>query len=375
MEYFLNDRQKDLKARAKRVATELIKPKVLELEKHGDLTREVKDGLVNAGLYKIFVPPAYGGEDFGILELSLVVEELSTVCAGVATAYAATGLGSMPVIVSGTEEQKQRYLSRIPNGEIAFAFGLTEPEAGSDASNIKTKAVRDGDHFIINGQKQFITNGGVADVYTVFASTNPDRGTRGVSAFLIEKGTPGFEIGKEEDKLGIKASKTCQLLFNDCRVPKENLLGKEGLGYVAALRTFDRTRPGVAAVALGIAQGALETSARRSQGLKDNPSVQKILADIATRVEAARALIYAVARMIDGGVKKFTKESAMAKVFASDIAMRSTINAIQALGRSGCLKRNEVEKMMRDAKITQIYEGTNEIQRLVIASELVKEYG
>ncbi|RKX69574.1 acyl-CoA dehydrogenase [candidate division WOR-3 bacterium] len=374
MEYFLSDRQKELRERTRRVAETVIKPRVQELEKHGDLIAEVRSELVAAGLYKIFVPPEYGGEDFGILELSLVVEELARVCAGVATAYAATGLGSMPLIVSGNEEQKQRYLTRIARGEIVFAFGLTEPEAGSDAANVKTKAVKDGDYYIINGQKQFITNGGVADVYTIFASTNPARGARGISAFLVEKGTPGFEIGKEEEKLGIKASKTCQLLFNDCRVPKENLLGKEGLGYIAALRTFDRTRPGVAAVALGIAQGALEAAARRSGGLKDDPKVQKILADIATKVEAARALIYATARMIDAGVKRFTKESAMSKVFASDVAMEATIEAIQVLGEKGLLKDYEVEKMMRDAKITQIYEGTNEIQRLVIASELIKEY-
>ena len=357
------------------MAETVVRPRIQEMEKHGDLTAEVQSELVAAGLYKIFVPPEYGGEDFGILELSLVVEELSRVCAGVATAYAATGLGSMPLIVSGNEEQKRRYLTRIARGEINFGFGLTEPEAGSDASNIKTRAVKDGDYYIINGQKLFITNGGVADVYTVFASTNPERGARGISAFLIERGTPGFEVGKEEDKLGIKASKTCELLFNDCRVHKDNLLGREGAGYIAVLRTFDRTRPGVAAVALGIAQGALETAARRSGGLKNSPSAQKILADIATRVEAARALVYATARMIDAGVKKFTKESAMSKVFASDIAMEATIEAVQVLGQRGLLKESEVEKMMRDAKITQIYEGTNEIQRLVIATELIKEYG
>ena len=375
MEYFLSDRQKELKERTRRMAETVVRPRIQEMEKHGDLTAEVQSELVAAGLYKIFVPPEYGGEDFGILELSLVVEELSRVCAGVATAYAATGLGSMPLIVSGNEEQKRRYLTRIARGEINFGFGLTEPEAGSDASNIKTRAVKDGDYYIINGQKLFITNGGVADVYTVFASTNPERGARGISAFLIERGTPGFEVGKEEDKLGIKASKTCELLFNDCRVHKDNLLGREGAGYIAVLRTFDRTRPGVAAVALGIAQGALETAARRSGGLKNSPSAQKILADIATRVEAARALVYATARMIDAGVKKFTKESAMSKVFASDIAMEATIEAVQVLGQRGLLKESEVEKMMRDAKITQIYEGTNEIQRLVIATELIKEYG
>lgn len=374
MEYFLNDRQKELRERTRQMAEKAIKPKVHELEKIGNMTDDVRQALIDAGLYKIFVPVEYGGEDFGILELSLVVEELARVCAGIATAYAATGLGSMPLIVSGTEDQKKKYLTKIPRGELVFAFGLTEPEAGSDASNIKTRAVKDGENYIINGQKQFITNGGIADVYTVFVSTNPERGARGVSAFLIERDTPGFEIGKEEDKLGIRTSRTCQLLFNDCRVPKENLLGKEGIGYIAALRTFDRTRPGVASVALGIGQGALETAAKRSKRFKDSPSAQALLAEIATQVEAARALIYSTARMIDAGIKKFTKESAMTKVFASDIAMNSTIQAIQALGREGLLEENDIEKMMRDAKITQIYEGTNEIQRLVIVSELLKEY-
>ncbi|MCM8759884.1 MAG: acyl-CoA dehydrogenase family protein, partial [Candidatus Omnitrophica bacterium] len=316
----------------------------------------------------------------GIFELCLVIEELSRVCGGIALCLAASALGTFPIVLFGNESQKQKYLPALAKGEKLAAFGLTEPEAGSDAGSIRTQAKRQGDYYILNGTKQWITNGGEADVYTIIAITDPKKGARGASAFIVEKGTEGFTFGKKEKKMGIRASATRELIFADCKVPAENLLGREGMGFLVAMKTFDFTRPGVAAQAIGIAQGAFEAAleyahTRHQFGhpISSFQAIQHMLADMATQIEAARALTYATARMIDAGKFSGSKESAMSKLLASDVAMKVTVDAVQIFGGYGYMRDYPVEKMMRDAKITQIYEGTNQIQRNVIALELIKD--
>jgi len=328
----------------------------------------------------VFVPEEAGGLGGGCTEMCIVTEELSRACAGVATTYSANALAAMPIILYGSKEQKERFLSRIADGRSYAAFALTEAGAGSDVANIKTTAREVDDGFVLNGTKQFITNGGVADIYTVIAVTDPKRGPRGISALIVEKGTPGFSFGKEEDKMGIRASKTTELVFEDCKIPKENLLGRRGMGFVVTMKTFDRTRPGVGAQAVGIAQGAFDEALDYAKGriqfgkpITSFQAIQFMLADMATEIEAARALVYATARMVDSGSKDVARESAMAKLFASDMAMRVTTDAVQIMGGYGYMKEYPVEKFMRDAKITQIYEGTNQIQRQVIALSLIKQ--
>jgi butyryl-CoA dehydrogenase len=378
--YFLTDDQKMIKDLATQIAREKIAPIAAELDESGEFPWEVVKTLAQSDLFRVFVPTEYGGLGGGMFEMCLVVEELSRACSGIALAYAASGLGTIPIILFGNEEQKQKYLPRLAAGEILAAFGLTESGAGSDAAAIKTTAKPDGDSYVINGTKQWITNGGEATIYTVVALTDPVRGVRGSSTILVEKDHPGFTFGKKENKMGIRASATRELVFQDCRVPKANLLAKEGMGFLVAMKTLDQSRPGVASQALGIAQGALDQAVRYSQERKQfgKPisafqGIQFMLADMATQVEAARALTYAAARSIDAGEKDVSRLSAMAKVFASDTAMKVTTDAVQVLGGYGYMKEYPVEKMMRDAKITQIYEGTNQIQREVIALGLIKE--
>ncbi|MCA6071195.1 MAG: acyl-CoA dehydrogenase family protein, partial [Endomicrobium sp.] len=324
----------------------------------------------------------YGGFGKGIMGLVLVVEELCKVDGAIALSLAATALGTLPILIAGNEEQKKKYLPNIASGKKLAAFGLTEANAGSDATGMTTAAVKDGDYYILNGTKCFITNGGDAETYTVFAKTNPARGARGISCFIVEKGIPGFEFGKKEKKMGIKASSTRELVFNNCRVHKDQLLGKEGHGLMIAQATLDNSRPGVAAQALGIAAGALDEAvayARKrvqfGQAIASFQGIQHMLADMATEVEAARALLYASARMIDSGREKRTsKESAMAKLFCSEVAMKVTTNAVQIFGGYGYSREYPVEKMMRDAKITTLYEGTSQIQKNEIALNLIKEF-
>ncbi|HQD39085.1 MAG: acyl-CoA dehydrogenase [Firmicutes bacterium] len=380
MEYFLTEEQQMIKELAARIADERIKPVAAELDEKGEFPWDLMKVLAESDLFGVWLPEEYGGLGGGVLEQVLVVEELSRACSGVAVSYAASGLGSYPILLFGSEEQKQKYLPDVASGAKLAAFGLTEANAGSDAGAIETTAVLDGDHYVLNGTKQWITNGGEAEIYTVIAMTDKSKGSRGASAFIVEKGTPGFSFGKKEDKMGIRASATRELIFEDCRIPKENLLGREGMGFIVAMRTLDMTRPGIGAQAVGIAQGALDVAlayARErkqfGQPIASFQAVGHMLADMATEIEAARALVYAVARTIDSGAKDFSKESAMAKVFASDVAMRVTTDAVQILGGYGYMKEYPVEKMMRDAKITQIYEGTNQIQRNVISLELIKQ--
>uniref|UniRef100_A0A7C4GA14 Acyl-CoA dehydrogenase n=1 Tax=candidate division WOR-3 bacterium TaxID=2052148 RepID=A0A7C4GA14_UNCW3 len=379
MEYFLTDTQREIRDLARRFAQERMKPVRQQLDQTGEFPHELMKGLAELGLMGVYIPEEYGGLGGGIMEMCLVVEELCRVDGAAGLCYAACGLGTFPIILGGTDEQKKKYLTRLAEGELA-AFAITEAQAGSDASNVKTRARRDGDCYILNGTKQFITNGSVAKIYTVIASTDPARGARGLSGFIVEDGTPGFTFGKIEDKMGIRCSKTAELVFQDCRVPTENLIGgREGMGFIHTMRTFDKTRPGVAAQALGIAQGALDESVEYAktriqfeQPIASFQAVQLMLADMAIQVEASRALVYEAARAIDAGLKNVSAIASMAKVMASDTAMRVTTDAVQVFGGYGYMREYPVEKMMRDAKITQIYEGTNQIQRLVIASELIK---
>jgi len=380
MDYFLTEEQQMIKETAAQIAKEKIEPIALEYDEEQKFPDEIVKVLGDADLFRVFIPEEYDGLGGGVFEMSLVVEELSKACGGIALSYAASGLGTIPIILFGTDEQKKKYLPKLAAGEMIAAFALTEPNAGSDASAIVTSAKSDGDDYVINGTKQWITNGGDASIYTVICMTDPTRGARGSSAVLVDKGTEGFDFGKKEDKMGIRASSTRELIFQDCRVPKTNILGKEGMGFMVAMKTFDQSRPGVAAQALGIAQGALDKavaySRERHQFGKPVSSFQGLqfmMADMATQIEAARALTYQVARNVDAGVKNIAGMSAMAKLMASDTAMKVTTDAVQIFGGYGYMKEYPVEKMMRDAKITQIYEGTNQIQREVIAMNLIKE--
>jgi len=379
LEYFLSEQQQTLKGLARKIAEQRILPVRAELDEKeefpGDLIRE----MAASDLLRIFIPEEYEGLGGGSLDLCLVIEELSRVCGGVAICYGANALGALPVIGYGSDEQKKKYLPDVASGKRLTAFAVTEATAGSDAANIRTTAVRSDGYYVLNGTKQFITNAGEAEIYSVVVMTDPAKGSRGASALIVEKGTPGFSFGKKEKKMGIRTSSTRELVFRDCRVPEGNLIGREGQGFIIAIRTLDRSRPGVAAQALGIAQGALEAAVEyaRQRVQFGHPisaiqAVQHLLADMATEVEAARALIYATARTIDAGAKGFAEEAAMAKVFASDMAMRVTTNAVQILGGAGYMRDYPVEKMMRDAKITQIYEGTNQVVRNTIALEVLK---
>lgn len=380
MEYFLTEEQLMIKELAARIAEEKIAPVALEYDEKGTFPHDIVKVLADSDLCGVYIPEEFGGLGGGILEMAIVVEELSKVCGGISLAFAATGLGSFPILLFGSDEQKKKYLPDIAAGKKLAAFGLTEANAGSDAAGIQTTAVKDGDYYILNGTKQWITNGGEADIYTVVACTDRSKGARGFTAFIVEKGTPGFSFGKKENKMGIRASATRELVFENCRIHKDSILSREGMGFIVAMKTLDRTRPGVAAQAVGIAQGAFDYALKYSrervqfgQTISSFQAIQHMLADMAIQIEAARALVYQTCRHIDSGAKNISRESAMSKVFASDTAMRVTTDAVQILGGYGYMKEYPVEKMMRDAKITQIYEGTNQIQRNVIALELIKE--
>jgi alkylation response protein AidB-like acyl-CoA dehydrogenase len=380
MNWFLTDEQKMIVETAREIAIKKILPVREKYDHEGIFPWDVVQALAEADLCGLYIPAEFGGFGGGVFELCLAVEELSKICGGISLAMAATALGTFPLLLFGSAEQKRKYLPGIASGKIIAAFGLTEANAGSDALGMKTTAVRDGDDWILNGTKQWITNGENAQVYSVFAKTNPAKGARGLTAFVVDKGTPGFTFGKHEDKMGIRASSTTELVFQDCRVPNSAILGREGMGSIVAINTLNYSRPGVGAQALGIAAGALEESVRYSrqrvqfgEAISSFQAVQHILADMATQVEAARALLYATAKTIDAGEKRFSKESAMTKLFCSDTAMKVTVDAVQVMGGYGYMREYPAEKRMRDAKITQIYEGTNQIQRNEIALQLIRE--
>lgn len=380
MDYFLTEEQQMIRDLARQIAEEKIVPVRAELDETGEYPWEIIKVLAQSDMIGLFIPEEYGGLGKGCLELCLAVEELSRACVGISTTYAANALGTFPLLLFGCAEQKKQYLPDIAAGKRLVAFGLTEANAGSDAGGIQTTAKLDGNEYVLNGTKQWITNGGEADIYTIIAITDKSKGPRGASAFVVEKGTPGFTFGKKENKLGIRASSTRELIFDNCRIPKSNIIGKEGMGFIVAMKTLDQSRTGVGAQGLGVAQGAFEEAVNfaRSRHQFGHPiisfqAIQHMLADMAMQIEAARSLIYSVARYVDSGAKDISKESAMAKTYATDVGMKVTIDAMQVMGGAGYMKEYPVEKMMRDAKILQIYEGTNQIQRNVIAQALIKE--
>lgn len=380
MDYLLTEEQQMIKELCHQIAEEKIKPVAAEYDEKNEFPWDIVKVLAESDVFGVYIPEEYGGMGGGVMEMAIATEELSWGCGGISLAFAATGLGTYPILLYANEEQKKRYLPDIAAGKKLAAFCITEAEAGSDAGGIKTTAVKNGDSYILNGTKQWITNGGEAEVYTVIAMTDRSKGPRGASAFIVDKDTPGVSFGKKEDKLGIRGSATREVIFTDCKIPKENLLGREGLGFIVAMKTFDHSRPGVAAQAVGIAQRALDEAVKYTHDRKQFGSsissfqgVQWMLADMATQIEASRALIYSAARMVDAGSKNIAGVSAMCKLYASDTAMKVTTDAVQLFGGYGYMKEYPVEKLMRDAKITQIYEGTNQIQRGVIASALIKE--
>jgi len=379
LEYYLTEQQKLIKSLARGIAEERILPVRAELDQKEEFPWAIVKDMADSDLFRIFIPEQYEGLGEGSFALCIAVEEMSRACCGVALIYAADALGSLPILLYGSDEQKQKYLPDIAAGKKLTGFGLTESGAGSDAAAIKTTATRDGDDYVINGTKQFITNGGEAEIYTIIALTDPSRGSRGSSAFIVEKGMPGFTFGKKEQKMGIRTTATCELVFHNCRVPRENLVGKEGLGFIVTMKTLDVSRPGVGALSVGLAQGALEAAVAYAQQRRQfgQPvsafqAVQHMLANMAMELEAARALVYAAAKTIDSGARDFTEVGAMAKVFATDMAMKVTTDALQVFGGVGYMRDYPAEKMMRDAKINQIYEGTNQILRNVIAIQLLK---
>jgi alkylation response protein AidB-like acyl-CoA dehydrogenase len=380
MNYFYTEEQTEILNLARTITDNEVRPMAAELDRTEEFPRQILDQFGEAGLLGVYIDEEHGGFGGGVTELCIVTEEISKACVGVSTAFAANALGTFPIILSGSDEQKAKYLPGIAEGNSYVGFCLTEAEAGSDATNQKTTARLDGDHWVLNGVKQWITNGGESALYTVIAQTNKAKGARGISAFIVEADTPGISFGKKEDKMGIRCSSTREVIFEDVRIPKGNLLGRQGTGLMTTIRTLDRARIGVASQGVGLAAGALELAVdyARVRHQFDSPiaafqGIQHMLADMATLTEASRALTMLTAKSIDEANGGFAKEAAMAKMFATDAAMKITTDAVQIFGGYGFMKEYPVEKMMRDAKILQIYEGTNQIQRNGIAHALVRE--
>jgi alkylation response protein AidB-like acyl-CoA dehydrogenase len=376
----LSEEQREIRELVRTLTRERIAPRAAEIDSSGEFPWDMVELLREHQIFGLAFDEQYGGSGAGALMLLVAVEEISKADATVGLVLAVQELSSLAVRLAGTDEQKDRFLPRIASGESIAAYALTEPGSGSDAAAMRTEARREGDEYVLNGSKRFITNAGVAHLYTVFAKTDPSAGHDGISCFMVEEDAPGLEVGRLEPKLGIKGSTTGELFFNDCRIPADNLVGEEGEGFKIAMRVLDRSRPGIAAQALGIAQGATDyaleyAQTRETMGLPivQHQLIAAKLADMETKCEAARGLLYKVGLMIDEGAPELTKNSAMAKLMCSDVAMEATVEAVQILGGYGYIKEYPVERMMRDAKITQIYEGTNEIQRLVIAREMVRE--
>jgi butyryl-CoA dehydrogenase len=381
VDYLLTEEQRMLQDLARQITEERIKPIRAQLDEEEIFPTEIIKDLAQADLCGTIIPEEYGGLGMGTLENCLVLEALAMGCVGVATTYAASFLGAYPLLMYGTDAQKSRYLPPLAKGEALAAFALTEPQAGSDAGAIAATAVKDGDHYVLNGTKQWITNAGEAEFYTVIALTDRTKGVRGASALMVEKSDPGISFGKKEQKMGIRASVTREVVLEDCRIPKDRLLGKEGMGFIITMKTLDLARPGAGSLAVGLAQEALDEAAafakeRQQFGVPifSFQAVQHMLANMATKVEAARALVYSVARYIDSKPKDYSKVAAMAKLFPTDMAMEVTVDAVQVMGGHGYMREYPVEKMMRDAKILQIYEGTNQIMRNIIGLALNKEY-
>lgn len=379
MPFMLTEEQRMVRDMVRKLAQGEIAPRAAEYDRRHEYPWKNLEKMGELGLMGMPIPDEYGGAGYDFLSYILTIEEISRACASTGVILAVhTSVGSLPILYLGTEEQKRKYLPRLASGEWIGAFALTEPNAGSDAANISTTAYLDGDHYILNGSKIFITSGGQASLYITFVTLDRNKGRNGITCLIVEKDTPGFSIGKIEEKMGLCASQTAELVFENARVPVENLLGKEGEGFKVAMAVLDGGRIGIGAQGVGIAQAALDAAldyARQrvqfGKPIASFEGIQFMLADMATQVDAARLLVYRAARMKDLGLP-YGGEASMAKMFATDTAMKVTTDAVQIFGGYGYCKDYPVERYMRDAKITQIYEGTNQIQRLVIAKNLLK---
>lgn len=381
VEYFLTEEQQMIVDVAREITEELIIPQRAELDESEAFPHDILKAIAQADLFGLYLPEEYGGFGGGTFEIVLALEQFGRGCVGIATSFAANALGVYPILLAGSPEMKEKYLPEVAAGKKYAAFALTEANAGSDASGIQTTAVLDGEEWVLNGTKQWITNAGEANLYTVVAMTDRSKGARGASMFVVEDTDPGFSYGAKEKKLGIRASSTRELIFRNCRIPKDRLIGKVGIGFITVMKTLDKSRPGIASLGVGLCQGALDEAVTYAKErvqfgkpIIGFQAVQHMLADMATQTEAARAIVYAAARHIDANPKDMSKASSMCKLFATDAAMKVTVDAVQVLGGYGYMREYPVEKMMRDAKILQIYEGTNQIQRNVIGQELNKEY-
>ncbi len=376
-----SDQAKELAAIAREIADKYVRPGAKKHDKLQEYNWEAARAVADAGLFRTFIPKEYGGHQAGILALAMVTEELAKADSGFGVAFAVNALGSFPILVGGTEAQKQRWLPQIARGEKFVAFCLSEKFAGSDAGGLAVTAEEDGDSWVICGEKKWTTNGGVADIYSVFCVTDPTSKSRRISAIVVEKGTPGFTVKKVEDKMGIRCVPVVETHFDHVRVPKSNLIGERpGMGFKHAMMTLDLARPGVAAQAVGAAQGALDLAnvyAQRRQQfgvpISNHQMVQKMLADMAMKTEAARWLVYASAACADAGAANVSKMAAMAKCMATDVAMEVATDAVQVFGGYGFMEDYPIAKYFRDAKILQIYEGTNQVQRMVIARHMIRE--
>jgi butyryl-CoA dehydrogenase len=378
--FYLTDEQRMIRDLARKVARERVAPHAARYDEMETYPEDSMRAITEAGLFAVWVPEAYGGTDMGCLALALVCEEIAYACAASGTQYLDQALGGLPILTAGTDAQKARYLPGLASGEILSAFSLSEPGAGSDAAGLRTTAVRRGDHYVLNGSKQWCTNGDHADVLTVFATVDPAKRAKGVTAFLVDKGTPGFEVGKKERKMGIRASPTVALHFTDCAIPVSQRLGAEGEGFRIAMATLDVTRPATGALAVGIAQAALDAAVgyakerqQFGQPIAAFQGIQFMLADMAMATHAARLMIHHAARQVDAGIRGNTYEASMAKCWAGDAAMKVATDAVQVFGGYGYTREFPVERYMRDAKIMQIYEGTSQIQRMIIAKELLQQ--
>jgi alkylation response protein AidB-like acyl-CoA dehydrogenase len=378
----LTEEQREIRDLVRTLARERVAPRAAEIDKSAEFPWDMVELLREHELFGLPFGEEHGGTGTGALMVLVAIEELSKVCATTGLLLAVQELGSLGIKLAGTDEQKARWLPKLASGEWLPAYALTEPGSGSDSAAMRSEVRREGDEYVINGSKRFITNAGVASLYVVFAKTDPQAGHAGISAFVVEADAPGFEVGRIEPKMGIKGSTTGEIFFDDCRIPADNLLGEEGEGFRIAMRILDRSRPGIAAQGLGLAQGATDyaleyAKSRETMGkpIAEHQLIAATLADMETKCEAARGLLYKCGQLIDDGAdgQELTKISAMAKLFCTDVAMEVTTDAVQILGGYGYIQEYPVERMMRDAKITQIYEGTNQIQRLVIAREMVKE--
>jgi alkylation response protein AidB-like acyl-CoA dehydrogenase len=378
----LTEEQREIRDLVRQLARERIAPRAAEIDESHEFPWDVVELFRENDLFGLFFEERHGGLGTGTLLSLVAIEEVSKVCATSGLILAVQELGSLGLKLAGTEEQQQRYLPKLASGEWLSAYALTESGSGSDSAAMRSTARRDGDEYVLDGSKRFITNAGVAGLYTMFAKTDPDAGHAGISAFVVEADAPGVEVARIEPKMGIKGSTTGELVFEDCRVPAENLLGEEGEGFKIAMRILDRSRPGIAAQGLGIAQGATDyaleyAKTRETMGkpIGQHQLVAAMLADMETKCEAARGLLYKFGAAVDEGIDglELTKLSAMTKLYCTDVAMEVTTDAVQVLGGYGYIQEYPLERMMRDAKITQIYEGTNQIQRLVIAREMLNE--